>query len=97
MQEEPTGVQEEPIGGWHLKKEIQISHLISTALVAVSAFAYIGEIKKDVEILKVQMAEQRERDKAQDVAMSAQSILIEQRLDRLESKIDRLIERKSKP
>lgn len=67
---------------WHLKKEIQLGHLITTATVAVAAIMYINKIDQRVTVVEVQVAAQRESS----VALRAQ-------LEKINDKLDRLIER----
>lgn len=77
---------------WHLKKEIQLTHIISTVSIAVAAMWYVGEIKRDVEMLKAQASTQDSRDERQDKTAAGMSAALEKRLDRLDEKLDRLIE-----
>lgn len=82
--------------GWHLKKEIQVTHLISTLTFAAAAVWYVGEIKKDVELLKAGVIAQRERDDRQDKDQLSAAAGLAHRLDRIDEKLDRLIERQTK-
>ena len=68
--------------GWHLKKEIQVTHLISTITLGVAALVYVGEMKKDIEILKEARITQRETIQ-----------LLRSQLERMDAKLDRLVER----
>lgn len=78
--------------GWHLKKEIQVTHLISTVVLGVSALVYVGDMKKDIEILKDQRTAQRDRDAQQD-RITAEAIgLLREQLKAMDAKLDRLIE-----
>lgn len=70
---------------WHLKKEIQLSHLISTAAIAVSAVIYIGKIEQRLSVVETQVLAQRES-----------SALLRAQLERMDAKLDRLIERDHK-
>jgi hypothetical protein len=45
---------------WHLKKEIQLGHLITTFTVAISAVIYITKIEQRVAVVETQMSAQRE-------------------------------------
>lgn len=75
----------DPAERWHLKKEIQLSHLISTAVIAVSAVIYIGKIEQRLSVVETQLIAQRES-----------SSLLRQQLERMDAKLDRLIERDHK-
>lgn len=70
---------------WHLKKEIQLGHLITTFTVAVSAVVYISKIEQRVAVVESQMVMQRES-----------SSILRQQLDKINDKLDRLIERAAK-
>ena len=67
---------------WHLKKEIQLGHLITTATVAVAAIMYINKIDQRVTVVEVQVASQRES-----------SVVLRAQLEKINDKLDRLIER----
>lgn len=81
-------------GRWHLKREIQIGHIITTLTVAVSVIVYVGKIEQRVAILEAQEATQRERDERQDKIASESLSMLRAQLDRIDSKLDRLMERK---
>lgn len=84
----------ETSNGWHLKKEIQLGHIITTVTVAVSAVLYIQKIEQRVALIEQSVSMQRERDDRQDHAMGEATQLLRQQLERIESKLDRLVERK---
>lgn len=73
---------EQPQERWHLKKEIQLGHLITTFTVAISAVVYISKIEQRVAVVESQMITQRES-----------SALLRSQLERMDAKLDRLIER----
>lgn len=77
----------EPIGaqGWHLKKEIQLGHLITTVTVAISAIVYVNKIEQRVAVVESQVNFQKET-----------AGVLRAQLDRINDKLDRLIERVSK-
>jgi len=70
---------------WHLKKEIQLGHLITTLTVALSAVVYINKIEQRVAVIESQMVTQRES-----------ATLLRAQLEKINDKLDRLIERGSK-
>jgi hypothetical protein len=74
---EPSSLQ-----GWHLKKEIQLGHLITTLTVAISAIVYVNKIEQRVAVVESQMLYQKET-----------SSVLRSQLDRINDKLDRLIER----
>ena len=71
--------------GWHLKKEIQLGHLITTITVAVSAVIYINKIEQRVAVVESQVIYQKE---TVDV--------LRNQLEKINDKLDRLIERTHK-
>jgi hypothetical protein len=77
---EPSSLQ-----GWHLKKEIQLGHLITTLTVAISAIVYVNKIEQRVAVVESQMLYQKET-----------SSVLRSQLDRINDKLDRLIERTGK-
>ena len=70
---------------WHLKKEIQLGHLITTFAVAISAVLYINKIEQRLSVVETQVLAQRES-----------SALLRSQLERMDAKLDRLIERDHK-
>ncbi len=76
--------------GWHLKKEIQVTHIISTVMISVGAILYVGDIKRDVEVLK---AKQDLQDRNTNEAVR----LLREQLAAMDKKLDRLIEGRARP
>jgi hypothetical protein len=70
---------------WHLKKEIQLGHLITTFVVAISAVLYINKIEQRLSVVETQVLSQRES-----------AALLRAQLERMDAKLDRLIERDHK-
>jgi len=75
--------------GWHLKKEIQLSHLITTITVAISALFYVTKLEQRIAVIEAQMADQRQ-------VMTDAVTRIQSSLDKLDSKFDRLLETRNK-
>ena len=67
---------------WHLKKEIQLTHVISTLVLVGAVLAYVSKIEQRLTIVETQMLAQH------DVA-----VLQRAQLERMDAKLDRLIER----
>jgi hypothetical protein len=78
---------------WHLKKEIQITHLITTIVVGVSAITYINKMDSRLAVLEAAQMAQRDRDERQDKVSEAATTLVHTQLDRMDAKLDRLVER----
>jgi hypothetical protein len=76
----------EPIAErWHLKKEIQLTHIISTILLVGAVLTYVNKIEQRLTIVETQLLAQRDA-----------TILQRAQLERMDAKLDRLIERGSK-
>ena len=80
-------------GRWHLKREIQIGHIITTLTVAVSVVIYVGKIEQRLAVVESQIATQRERDERQDKVLAEAMARLGAQLERLDGKLDRLVER----
>ena len=83
-------------GRWHLKKEIQLGHIITTITVALAATVYVQKIEQRLAVVESQIATQRERDDRQDKLANDTYVLLRQHLERMDAKLDRLVE-KGKP
>lgn len=81
-------------GGWHLKKELQLGHIITTLSVAVSVIWYVGKMEQRIALVEQQMHAQREMAVAGDKANFDAVIGLRAHLDRIDAKLDRLVERK---
>lgn len=67
---------------WHLKKEIQVTHIVSTLMLVGAVFAYVSKIDQRLTIVETQLMAQRDA-----------SVLQRAQLERMDAKLDRLIER----
>ena len=67
---------------WHLKKEMQVTHIVSTLMLVGAVFAYVGKIDQRLTIVETQLMAQREA-----------SVIQRAQLERMDAKLDRLIER----
>lgn len=75
--------------GWHVKKEIQVTHIISTVTLALSAVWYVGKLEQRIAILE-------QKDATRDQAVREALSLLRQDLSMVNAKIDRLIEREAR-
>lgn len=73
------------VQGWHLKKEIQLGHLITTVTVGIAAIVYVSKIEQRVAVVESQINSQKET-----------AGVLRTQLDRINDKLDRLIERATK-
>lgn len=82
--------------GWHLDKKVPLSLIFAMLVQAGGVVWAIANIKKDVEVLKMQTTSeflgQHERDRRQDDQAAAALSLIRAQLERMENKMDRVIE-----
>lgn len=83
--------------GWHVDKRVSISHLLTTAVLAVGLVqwgaAIDGRVQRLEERQRIEQEAQVKVDAAQDAARASAVSSVAARLDRIEDKLDRLIER----
>ena len=82
------------IEGWHLKKEIQFGHIITTLTVAVAALFYFSKIEQRIALVEQQIVQQRERDDRQDKSVADALVLLRQQLEKMDVKLDKALERR---
>ena len=82
--------------GWHLDKKVPLSLIFAMLVQAGFVIVALADLKKDVEVLKVQAASQSQRDTRQDSDMREAMNLLRDSLNVLNIKLDRLIERGGK-
>jgi hypothetical protein len=82
-----------PADKWHLKREVQLSHIITTLAVAVSVAVYVQKIETRLALVELALIEQRERDKKQDQVAAEVAAAVHNKLEKMDNKLDRLIER----
>ena len=85
--------------GWHLKKEISLGHLITTATIALSGVGYVVANEKNhsthaarLDALQAIVVELKASDLRQDVKLEGSIGRIENQIQRLDDKLDRLIQ-----
>ena len=81
---------------WHFKREIQVGHLITTLTVAVSMVWYVSKLDQRIAVVESQIQLQHERDERQDKQNGDAIELLRRQLDKMDAKLDRLIEQRSK-
>lgn len=86
--------------GWHLKREIQLGHIITTISVAVSAAAFVVKMDQRLVVLETKHAAlasaQADRDTRQDQQAHEALAMLRAQLARMDEKLDRLIEGRHK-
>jgi len=83
--------------GWHLDKKVPITLILVLLMQLAGGLWFVADLRKDIEILKAQIMVQRDRDDRQDRTAGDAMQLVRQQLERVESKLDRLIENRGKP
>jgi Tfp pilus assembly protein PilO len=78
---------------WHLDKRIPIATLVTLLVLATGGILHIAEIRKDVELLREQNRAIVDRMNRTDQTGAAAITEVKQSIQRMESKLDRLIER----
>lgn len=82
---------------WHLDKRVPISLIVALSVQLFGGAYYIGQLEsrmdKRVSVLEAQLVAQHERDVRQDENVTATLSALQQRFDRLDGKLDRLIEK----
>lgn len=89
------GSEDSMVAGWHLKREVQLGHIITTTTVLFSVLWWAGKLEQRLALLEQAQtqitAAQAERDARQDrVTTEAMQALREQLL-RIDAKLDKII------
>jgi hypothetical protein len=79
---------------WHLKKEVQVGQLVSIFVFGITALLYITKMDQRIAIIEDKVLMQKERDDKQDARYSENIGHMNAQIDKIDSKLDRLIERK---
>ena len=79
---------------WTLKKEVQISQVISIVVFALTGLLYITKMDQRIAIIEDKVLAQKDRDDKQDARYSENMGHMNSQIDKIDSKLDRLIERK---
>lgn len=86
--------------GWHLKREISLGHIITTATIAISGVGYVVQNEKNhsthaarLDALQTIVLELKTSDIRQDSKLENAVGRLETRFGRLEDKLDRVLSR----
>jgi len=79
--------------GWHLKKEVNLSIIISMIGIAVAMVTAYTDLKKDIELIKADTAVLHQRDDKQNQDLEKAISTLQSHYTRMDAKLDRLIER----
>ena len=89
---EDSGIDRRSEASWHLDKKVPLS-LIFAMLVQTGMVVWaVADIKKDVEVLKMQAIGQHERDERQDKSSAEAYTRLSVYLEKMDAKLDRLVE-----
>lgn len=80
-------------GGWHLKREIQLGHLLTTIGMIAAVAMYVSKIDQRLALLEQSVKHQQEVDSKQDEDFIRVQRNLDKRLDRIDNKLDALIEK----
>ncbi len=73
-------------GRWHLKKEVQLTHILSPVTILVSVVIYVGKIEQRLAILEDREISAKARD-AELLRIQEQTLLrFQTQLDRIEAR-----------
>jgi Tfp pilus assembly protein PilO len=79
--------------GWHLDKKVPISIIVAMLAQFAGGLWFISKLDSRVGALEDRIASQRERDNLQDQQSASSLSLLRGQLDRMDAKLDRLVER----
>lgn len=82
--------------GWHLKKEVNISIIISVIGVAIACVTAYKDLKRDIELIKADAVVLHQRDSRIEVDNKEALRQLQAHMERMELKLDRLFERGQK-
>lgn len=75
--------------GWHIRKEIQLGHLLTTLTIVVSVILYISVLERRISLIELTVLNQKETDTRQDRQMENQVQMIQRSLEKLDTKLDK--------
>lgn len=77
---------------WHVDRRLQITHILGSLTMGLGAVMYVGDIRKDVEVLKAQRIEQVLQDQRQDAAALEVKRDVAHQLQRIDQKLEKLVD-----
>ena len=80
--------------GWHLDKKVPLTLIFAMLVQAGMVIWAVADIKKDVELLKADVANIHKTDDRQSEDLRQALRTIQDQFSRVDGKLDRLIERK---
>ncbi len=81
---------------WHLAKEVPLTLIVTVVIQTVGVVWYLAEMKKDIELLKADTAYLHQKNTQNSTDLQASMTLMRAQFDKVDAKLDRLIERERK-
>ena len=78
--------------GWHMSKSLSVSHLISTAAIAIGFFTYVTGIEQETVVNRMDIKSVSERLDRSNQRHSEEFGEIKEMFKHLSSKIDRILQ-----
>jgi predicted component of type VI protein secretion system len=79
--------------GWHLKKEVNVSLIISVVGIAVACVTGYTNLQKDIALIQADLVSMHVKDRELTTIDDRNLETVRVQYNRLENKLDRLIER----
>jgi len=79
--------------GWHLKKEVNVSLIISVVGIAVACITGYTNLQKDIALIQADLVSMHGKDRELALVDDRNIEALRVQYNRLENKLDRLIER----
>ena len=79
---------------WHLDKRVPVSIILVLIFQGVAGLWVFAEMRNDIDVLKMQMVEMRDREKSRDMQAAESMQQIRGDILEVNRKLDRLIERR---
>jgi hypothetical protein len=91
----PEQRKREPVG-WHLKKEVNLTLIISVIGIAVTCVIGYTDLKRDIALIQADLVNTRVKTNELSTVDDRNMLVVSGQYQRLEAKLDRLIEREHK-
>lgn len=84
-----------PRRGWHLSREVQVTHLLATLSAVAACFWFVAGLDSRLQLQEAATKRfedaQRERDQRQDESTAEALKTLRRQLDKMDDKLDRLL------
>ncbi len=79
--------------GWHLKKEVSLSVIISVIGVAIAGMTAYSDLKRDIALIKSDVQTLHDTDNETRETLKETVMRFNLTIDKIDAKLDRIIER----